>query len=87
MFLPFVEERGKEHERIELNTRVEYRLVVKIKKKKKKKKKKKRRRSYLAALVVEDTFRILEHLLPPQVEKVVGIRVELEAVLTIVPVE
>lgn len=40
----------------------------------------------LAALVVEDTFRILEHLLPPQVEKVVGIRVELETVLTIVPV-
>lgn len=40
---------------------------------------------HLASLVVQDAFRVLEHLLAPQIEEIVRIRVELEPVLSVVP--
>lgn len=36
--------------------------------------------------IVHHAFRVLEHLLPPQIEEVVGVRVELESVLAVVPI-
>jgi hypothetical protein len=40
----------------------------------------------VATLIDDHAFRVLKHLLSPQFEKVVGIRVELEPILPIVPV-
>ncbi len=51
----------------------------------KKQRKKKKEEVYLASFIVEDAFRIFEHLLSPQVEEVIRIRVEFETVFPVIP--
>ena len=46
---------------------------------------KKKKKNYLASFIVEDAFRIFEHLLSPKVEEIIRIRVEFEPVLPVVP--